>query len=207
MPTAEEFDTWRKRIWDELVWLHDSWEQYKTLFHSTERVTLLNVCARWYFGSTQRLLLREVILGISRLTDPLEIGGRTNLVIRTLLLDPALNVREDVKNELTQAIQAAVVAAQPFRKHRHKYIAHLDHAVAIGSEDEPLPGLRREEITRVVGLMEAAYNVHGSRIRDSYAMFEMNALGNVDALIAILESSTKWERWQEYERRKLDGDF
>src|SRR2546427_9015634 len=48
---------------------------YTTLFRS-------NACARWFFGSTQRLLIREVLLGIARLTDSPSIGAFDNLTDR-----------------------------------------------------------------------------------------------------------------------------
>ena len=51
MTTPEEFDEWRKRLWDEIVGLHDAREQYLVLFgYSPERLEMLNACAAWFFG-------------------------------------------------------------------------------------------------------------------------------------------------------------
>jgi len=128
MPTSEEFDDSRKRLWDEIVLLHDAREQYLLLFgHSPERLEMLNACAAWFFGLVQRALLREQILGISRLTDPVKMGAKTNLVLRSLLADPALLGKGAVLAELEVAIGEAEATAKPIRAHRHKYIAHLDH--------------------------------------------------------------------------------
>ena len=62
-----DFDKVRGRIGNELVMLNDAWSQYRFLFASPDRVEILNACGEWHFATTQRLLLREVILGISRL--------------------------------------------------------------------------------------------------------------------------------------------
>ena len=87
---GKAFADTRTRIWNEIVSLHDAWAQYRYLFNeSNERVQLLNTCASWFFATTQRLLMREVILGISRLTDPVKFGRFDNLVLSSLLLSPA----------------------------------------------------------------------------------------------------------------------
>lgn len=205
--TPDEFDVARKRIWDELVHLHDAWDQYRELYgHSAERIKLLNACAGWFFGVHQRLLMRETVLGISRLTDPLTSGTRSNLVLSTLLLDPELQNRRDLAAEIQRRIAEVTEAAASVRAHRNKYIAHLDHAVAMATADEPLPGLSRAAITAVIETMEDVYNLHGGAILDSHAMFELAPLGSVKALIRILEDSDRWKKWQEIQRRSGEAD-
>ena len=195
--TSSWFDAIPKRLLDELIQLHDAWHQYQFLFGgSKERVRMLNACAAWFFGVTQRSLLRETILGISRLTDSATLGKYDNLVLSSLLSDPALNVLPDVKEELASAIQDAVEAAQPVRVHRNKYIAHLDHATAIGAPDEPLPALSRSDISAVIAKVEAAYNVHGRRVRGTDNDFALHTLRSADALVQILEHSERWKRYR-----------
>lgn len=192
--TSEEFDDWRKRIWDEIVALHDAREQYLTLFaHSRERVEMLNFCARWFFGVVQKTVLREIIMGISRLTDKEMARSQENLVLRVLLRDPALETRPEIAKQLETLILAAEAAAKPFRMHRHKYIAHLDHAVAVGDPSSPLPRLTRAEIDDAISAIEAAYNFHGSRIRDSHAFFSVGTTRGADALVDCLETSHRWQ--------------
>jgi hypothetical protein len=108
MLTAEEFDASRKRLWDEIVMLHDVWDQYEELFaHSSERVRMLNACAGWFFNLTQRVLLRETILGISRVTDPAKTRAFDNLALEFLLRDPALSRQPEVEGDLRAAITKA----------------------------------------------------------------------------------------------------
>ena len=193
----------RKRLWDELVIAHDSWEQYVTLFaHSDERVRMLNACAGWFFATTQRTLLREVILSISRLTDPIKSGSFDNLVIASLLSDSAIDSHDGLRDAMQAAVDAAVSKAASVRVHRNKYVAHLDHATALGTGDQPLPGLRREDISEAIDLLEKAYNLHGLRVHQSQAFFDVGSMGSVPALLKILESSERWTKWRELHDEK-----
>ncbi len=195
---SSQFDAVTKRLFDALVHLHDAWDHYQFLYgESPERVRMLNACAGWFFALTQRLLLQDTILGISRLTDSTKTGGQENLVLSSLLRDPALQEKPETKADLKGAIDDAVRTAAPVRLHRHKYVAHLDHATALGAADEPLPGLSRTRITEVIGKLESAYNVHSQRVRDTHTFFDLAPLGGGNALVTILEHSDRWKRYQE----------
>src|SRR6266545_2453164 len=138
------FDIARKRLWDELVNLHHAWEQYLKLYaHSEDRVKLLNASVRSFFAGLQRLLIRDVILSVSRLTDPPHSRGKANLVLSTMLDDPRLADRPQLKNQLESEISEVRKMAGPVRKHRNTYVAHLDHATAVGTSVDPLPGVTR----------------------------------------------------------------
>src|SRR6185437_15745291 len=166
MDAFEQFEHARHKLWDELVSVGDVWAQYLYLFgDSPERVEMLKACAGWFFGLTQRLLIREVILAISRLTDPVNDGRFSNLVLETLLLDPELGGRSDVKAELKHMIASVRTVARPIRSHRNKYIAHLDHATALFLPDSPLPGIKRADIDGVLVQMGDVYKLHSSRMR------------------------------------------
>ena len=208
MSENEAFETARKRLWDELVNLHDTWDQYQALFsHSSERVRMLNACAGWFFAAIQRVLLRETVLGVSRLTDPVKSGKFNNLTLGTLLADPALIGAKGTQAKIQEAINRAIKAAESVRAHRNKYIAHLDHPTATGSAEEPLPGLSKEHITSVIALMEAAYNVYNHRVRDAQAFFEVDSMQGAEALVAILAQSERWRKFRElHPGRTQDGN-
>jgi hypothetical protein len=162
---------------------------------------MLNACARWFFGSTQRLMMRDVILGISRLTDPPKTGKHANLVLASLLEDPDIGKYRGLRIQLEKAIQKVKADAAPIRYHRDKYIAHLDEPTAVEATKNPLPGIKKGLIGQILDEMGKAYNVHGSRTRDSHAFFHLAALGSAKSLVEILESSERWALW-----KKLNSD-
>jgi AbiU2 len=199
----EAFEIARNRIWDELVSLCDAWAQYQYLYvESQERVEMLNATARWFFGLTQRLLIREVILSIARLTDPVRTGRFDNLVLESLLADPMLEGRPEFIADLRERISLVRIAATSIRKHRDKRIAHLDHATAIGNADTVLPGLPRADVQAVITGMGAIYQRHSSMIRNTDRSLELKPLGGAEALTAILEKSDRWLKWKEIAERK-----
>jgi len=55
--------------------------------------------------------------------------------------------------------------------------------------------------------IEAAYNLHGSRIRGSSASFSVGTTRGVSKLIEIIETSERWRLLQDLKRRKEAGEF
>ena len=202
----EAYEAARKRLWDDLVQLNDHWHQYVTLYASEpETVDLLNKHARWFFGSLQRSLIRDLILGISRLTDGPGSGDRTNLVLTELLRDPKLTAHPELAQELTARIEAVRKRATPVREHRHKYIAHRDHAVALGRTEDLLPAIRRDLMEGLLLEMIAIYELHGLRLHETSYVFELAALGSVEALVTSLKRADLWRAHDLAEKRRMLG--
>jgi hypothetical protein len=188
----------RKRLSDEIVFLRDTWTQLSSLFAtSDETIKLLNATAPWFFVTVRRVFMREVVLGISRLTDSASSFGNPNLTIRVLLDDPAIDAIPDLRLQLTAAVEGAVTAAASVRAHRNKYIAHLDHATAMGTPATPLPDLLRTEIAGAISALESAYNLHGVRVLNSAMHFSIFGPSDADDLVEVLRGSDRWREWLE----------
>ena len=196
---ADEFKLARKRVWNELVALHDTWAQYEYLFtESDHRIRLLNCCASWFFGTTQRVLMREVILGVSRLTDRPTMGPHTNLVITSLLDDPALPQDPELADELRRACDRLKLQVDPIRKNRDKYIAHLDFEAAVRPTEDLIPGIQKGLIGSVIRDLANIYNLHGTRVLKQQTSFRLEPDGSPRNLIGILERSDEWKQCQEF---------
>ena len=66
-PISEVYET----LQTEIVWLHGRWICYRQLFSGSERrIDLLNECASAFFFIMQDVLLDEVQVSLSKLTDP-----------------------------------------------------------------------------------------------------------------------------------------
>lgn len=198
---ARPFDPARHKLADEIVFLLDLWKQYLYLFGDNDRIQVLNGCAPWFFRTMQRVMYREIILGISRLTDPINQSQYINLVLASMAEDPALQGDAQTKSELTALIKKVEQKAQPLRQHRMKYIAHLDEATALGTAGTKLPELETARISDIIESMQAAYNFHGSKLLDSEMQFGMNPRGSAEAIVQILASSSAWAEHQAKEKR------
>lgn len=51
-------------------------------------------------------------------------------------------------------------------------------------------------------MLEAAYNLHGSRLRGSTAFFDLNLLGGAKSLVRILENSERWAKMKRIRDRR-----
>ena len=189
---AEDFEPGRL-IWDQLVLLNNAWHTYDVLYRRAGPTdALLDRSARWFFHSHRRLLIGEILLAISRLTDPESMGGRRNLVLATILQDPVLANQSEIRARLATEIQTLVESAQPITRHRHKYIAHLDHEVALGKAPPP-PPVSWQEIDAIIRQAEAIYREY-ALAGGSDVSFELAALGDANHLIRKLEDADRWAR-------------
>jgi hypothetical protein len=190
---AHDFEPGRL-IWDQLVLLNNAWHTYTVLYEGLENMdALLDRSARWFFRSHHRLLVREILLAISRLTDPESTSRNRNLVLATILQDPGLDNHPEVRGRLRVEIDSLVRAAEPVRRHRHKYIAHLDHETAMGNAAPP-PPVSRQTLEEIIRRAEAIYHEY-SLVLGSDVSFELAALGNAEQLIRKLEDAERWARY------------
>jgi hypothetical protein len=197
MSDDTDFRKSRERLEEELRSLHDSWHQYQFLFvQSAERVRMLNALAAGFFGSLQRLLTRDVIRGISKLTDPLKARGKSYLVLQALLSDPSVSEHPGLAEELERRVQTIDGDAEKIRAHRNRYITHLDHATFLG-DSEILPGVTDRDISHLIGGMEDVYTLHARRIYGVETSFDVGTSKSVEALVGVLESSDGWRRRKE----------
>jgi hypothetical protein len=205
---AGDFDDARKRLYLEIVALRDAWDHYLNLFtRDQESVEVLNACASSFFGLAQRAILREVLLGISRLTDSLQQGRHINLSLPYLLLDPEAANKSEAKNAVDEAIRKATEDAKAAKEHRHKYIAHLDANVATNKAAYVLPQLVQQQIEQSVSSIEAAYQVYSQLFRGSHVVFTTDRPKSSSRLVEILRASDRWALIREArERSKMRQD-
>lgn len=196
--TSTDFERAHYKLFEELALLHSAWDEYQYLFNGgNARVEILNICAGWFFGLTQRVLVANILMSISRLTDPPIVGRHEHLTISALLTDPALKGKVKARTRLERRVAMAVLRAKPIRLHRNSYIAHLDHALMVGKvASSTVPRLPLVTITKAVTALEAAYNEHGGSMRGSSTDFELKSLHSASKLLAILESSERWQWWK-----------
>jgi len=143
--------------------------------------------------------MREVILGVSRLTDGPTTGRYTNLVITSLLDDPALREDPGLAGELSRACGQLKLDVDPIRKNRDKYIAHLDFEAAVRPTEDLIPGIQKGLIASVIRDLEKIYNLHGTRVLEQQTSFALDPGGSSRSLIGILEGSDEWKQCQEFD--------
>lgn len=158
------------QLYRKLVELHVVWQQYRQLFGTdNETVQLLNRTAGLFFKIVQDELWASVLLGISRMTDPPKTGGRKNLTIRSL---PDLVADPELRADLEVLCSAAVESAAFAREHRNKRIAHQDHDYLTDRASNPLSGVSRERVERMLESLRKVLNRLDLHYRDSTVIYE-----------------------------------
>ncbi len=153
-------------LYNEVLWLHAKWLEYRKLYESPERVALLNATAPFFFAVAQDTLWHDVLLHITRLTDPAKTGRHQNLSLRRLAdMTPG-------KCD-TAAVDEAYEQAAFARKYRDKHLAHSDLELSLHAVAEPLSQGNREAIegilasfATVLNGVASAYGRHGTPFRD-----------------------------------------
>jgi hypothetical protein len=182
-----------QKLWDELVLLRDAWNQFNYLYRNSGDVAaLLDRSARWFFRFHRGLLTREIMLRIARLTDHEKNRSQRNLVLQSILnddtgIDAVPGLREELKRDLKELF----VLSKPVRTLRHKYLAHLDHAIAAREVPRP-PPVPWDRIEHVIDSAERIYCRYRIAVYESDPDFALHALGGATNLLDVLRDAEKW---------------
>jgi len=174
---------------NEFVWLCVRWINFRQLFAvSEDQIDLLNRAAPAFFGTIQRILQDDLVIGLCRLTDAAVVAGRDNLVLERLILglDPttvsALEV--DLRNGLAEV--RSVVS--PLRVHRNRRVAHADLNATVSPATNPLPPDSRQTLGAALSLMAEYLNRFRAHFGLPVSMYMDTILGLGDAeyLVSLL---------------------
>lgn len=157
-------------LYRKLVELHVLWQQYRQLFGSDpETVHLLNRTSGLFFKIVQDELWDSVLLGVSRMTDPPATGKKKNLTIQSL---PPLISNTELQGEVQNLCDKALAAAEFAREHRNKRIAHQDDDYLSNRNSDPLSGISRALVEKMLAALRAVLNRLDLHFRDNTVMYE-----------------------------------
>ena len=193
-------------LYNEVCHVHEKWDIYCALFgKSKKRIDLLNEISRHFFWTIQNALLDDIILHLSRLTDPTEQSGRSNLALFSIpeaISDPKF---DSLKSEISQLVENAKTKTESFRVRRNKRIAHRDLKVAL-NQSASLPSVQKKDMEGALSSLSKVL----THLKDGYCgtstvneWTPINSDGCVEELVYHLSFAT----WMEKHRRAwiIDG--
>ena len=132
--------------------------EFRYLFDESEdRVNLLNVITGGAFlYDVQQIFWDDLMLCVTRLTDPPKMGRNENLTVGLLTSLPEVQSNQALCREVKRRVDAAIQSAEPCREYRHKRISHLDLQLEIEAE-QMKPVLRAD----MVAVKAALDGIHG----------------------------------------------
>lgn len=113
---------------NQVIHVHMNWAMLVELTKDQERRSLLHSTGRHFFFEVHRAFVNDVLLRLSRLTDPARQGQHDNLSLWALLddiCDPC------IKSRIRKLIEDVEGKIRPLKQHRDKRIAHFDLDVAL----------------------------------------------------------------------------
>ena len=190
----QEIHTLWETLHTEVCWLHGRWKIYCQLYGTNqERVELLNKSAATFFSLLDRILIHEVQLSLSRLSDPAKTGRHKNMSLDALKKALDELGENDAAEKLDNAIKMFKKACAKVIHRRMKWIAHFDLDTMLTQQVNPRIGPSRKEIEDAMSALRNAMNcinVHYNDMSMAYDSFYMRADG--DALIRSLRRGLRY---------------
>lgn len=188
----------------EVTWLHGRWICYRQLFaHSPKRIELLNESASAFFYIIQEVLLDEVQVSLSKLTDPATSGKHENLSLEQLQKRIEASADKALAEICRALLNKLHTQCEHFRTRRHKKLAHIDLDVALSVQT--LPEVSRHMIEDALLTLRNYLNAIELHFNDTewgYEDFIMSSDG--EALIATLKVGLRYEELVQARKVSLD---
>ena len=192
MTKPSDFDEMSDQLWDtELREMQDLWANYNYLYvEDPERADKLRR-PRWggfFWNRVQHWMVSEIILSISRLTDPPEMGKRRNLTLEALLDDPRLSGQ--LRCKLGCELKSIRKLVEKIRKHRNRDVAHRDERTALGQD--VLPTLQVGQIRDIISRLQDVHRKHrGAAMGSHVSHYGTHTHRGVENLVTRLEQSER----------------
>jgi hypothetical protein len=178
----------------DMGWLFHKWGEFQELYaKGEERIDLLNSTASNFFYFNHQLMFENMMLHLSRLTDPAQTRSQINLTLESLI--EALDDTEaELKGKLRTAIDKVQHACKFARKWRHKRIAHTDRHIST------LPSVNAEDLKNALAAVRDFMNCveeYYSLPRSVFANDPWGAKSLVHFLkVAVRAQEDERRRWQ-----------
>jgi len=169
---SDTFQNKIKAIDAEVRQLHYKWKHFKQVFGSDEKVKLLNETAPVFFSYLWNLMLFDILLSISRLTDPPKTRVKS-IVKENLSFDNLVSEIKDasLRNQVSQQIIALKGKVKAVKTWRDEKIAHND--LLRQMKQIPLPTIQVSEITNALVLIRGIMNVFHQQFNFQTVLYQM----------------------------------
>ena len=147
-------------------------KEYRVLFSSQDAVKLLNAAGGAFMWDVQQMLWRDLLLHVTRLTDPATMGKHKNLSVQALppfCERPELQAKyPELQVEVKALVDSAVTAAAAPRDWRNRQISHTDLRLAIDPDAESLAPTSLEQVQAALDAVHAVIQTIVGKVMKHY---------------------------------------
>ena len=149
-----------EKLGDEVTELYYRWSIYEEVYAGDATQTeLLNRNGSNFFYYVQHLMLDNVALALSKLTDPSKQFKNENLSLRQIYDYVKASEEEELTSNIRVKFDEISKACEKFRELRNKRIAHGDLDHAMRNAEKPLPGISRDDVKKALSLLSEYMNM------------------------------------------------
>lgn len=191
-------------LWSEVEEIYAKWGEFTELYvNKSMRVDLLNHAAGFFFRIVQDVLWENVLLHLSRLTDPERTGKKENLTI--CILPPLIN-DEDLKRSVYDSVEEVKDKSKFARDWRNRRIAHSDLHLLQGINVESLSLVSISNVNEVLSLLANVLNLISLLYQKAKTYFgDMDYPGNAVDLLYVLDDGIRAK--EEQKNRIRSGKY
>lgn len=180
-----------------------NWLTYRKLFVADQQqIDLLDRTGRSFFQVYHDMVLSDVILSLTRLTDDPKSDKGARVSLGRLMLHLPSGVDVQVNGALKAKIEQAVQQCAPFRPYRNTLIAHVNLNVALDPSLSSLPDISIDQIDAAVKKIQQALTFYSESVFNESHLFDpIQAIR--DASSVLLYLSQGWKCLDERHQAKL----
>lgn len=172
-----------------VITAHVRWTLAVQLFGSLDRVKLLYGVADVLFNEVKQMMISDVVLKLSQLTDKARMGRNENLsLFRLLEVVEAAEPGLATKLELGSTLKEMETLCKSIREMRNRTIAHRDW----GRRAEKTPVTSKEEIDRALELAARIMNAVHLHFDNTTTRYDpYSGSGDGERLVSHLQRCAK----------------
>ncbi len=139
--------------------------EYRALFGDQDNIEFINTFSGPFMGDVQQVFRRDLLLHISRLTDPVASGDKKNITVKRLT-----DFRDDpeLRDRVKSFVATAAKNAESARDWRNRHISHSDLNLAIDPYEKPLDPTTLDSVQGVLDAVHAALDAISSAFMDAH---------------------------------------
>ena len=166
-------------------------KEYRVLFSDRDAVKLLNAAGGGFMWDVQQILWHDLLLHVTRLTDPASMGGHQNLSVRALprfCKAPGLQAEyPDLRAEVQTLVDKAVTAADAPRDWRNRRISHSDLGLAIDPDAQSLAPTSLGQVQAALDAVHAVIQTIVGQVVKHDMVNDVTVPGRAGAFLAYLK--------------------
>jgi hypothetical protein len=178
-----------EQLREDVLLLETRWEIYRQLFdHSPMRLLFLDKCSS-IFVLIEKLLVSDVQLSLSRLTDPARKGHHENLSLEYLKEQVEALGDCELSSRLRIMLDDLQKKCREIKRRRNKRLAHSDLRTSLQRSVRPMNILTRQMIEDALSLAGEYMNTIQAHYCEGTVLYEhgIELRHDADSLVALLK--------------------